>query len=62
MAMARPGDLVVLTPTEVEDMWKHVLNYKPKPYPEALRPPEVLPAVEPGATAPRRRNGVRPHA
>ncbi len=29
MSMARPGDLVVLTPTEVEDMWTHVLNFRP---------------------------------
>lgn len=30
MDLARPGDLVVLTPTEVEDMWSHVLAYQPK--------------------------------
>ncbi|HYG26336.1 MAG TPA: cyanophycin synthetase [Caulobacteraceae bacterium] len=27
MSMARPGDLVVLTPTEVEDMWRAVLDF-----------------------------------
>ncbi|HEY8381863.1 MAG TPA: cyanophycin synthetase [Microvirga sp.] len=27
--MARPGDLVVLTPTDVEAMWKQVLDYRP---------------------------------
>jgi cyanophycin synthetase len=28
MAMARPGDLVVLTPTEVEEMWSRVLAFR----------------------------------
>jgi cyanophycin synthetase len=29
MSMARTGDLVVLTPTEVEDMWARVLAFRP---------------------------------
>jgi cyanophycin synthetase len=29
MSIARPGDLVVLTPTEVEEMWGHVLRFSP---------------------------------
>jgi hypothetical protein len=32
MSLARPGDLVVLTPTEVEDMWSRVLAFRPKPW------------------------------
>jgi len=45
MSMARPGDLVVLTPTEVEAMWTHMLNFKPLPQPKfvaASLPIEVL--------------------
>jgi cyanophycin synthetase len=29
--MARPGDLVVLTPTEVEAMWQQVLDFRVSP-------------------------------
>jgi cyanophycin synthetase len=29
LASARPGDLVVLTPTDVEAMWKQVLDFRP---------------------------------
>lgn len=52
MAMARPGDLVILTPTEVEAMWKHVLAYRPQ-----ARPAEIRQKPEPiaAARAPRRR-------
>ena len=31
LAMARPGDLVVLTPTEVEAMWQQVLDFRVSP-------------------------------
>jgi cyanophycin synthetase len=31
LAMARPGDLVVLTPTEVEAMWRQVLDFRVSP-------------------------------
>ncbi|WP_309092136.1 cyanophycin synthetase, partial [Phenylobacterium sp.] len=63
MAMARPGDLVVLTPTEVEDMWRHVLSYRARRKPaEGGRPPEVLPASEPSSWAPRDGGSDRPAA
>jgi cyanophycin synthetase len=65
MAMAWPGDLVVLTPTEVEDMWKHVLNWRARPRTELLRPPELLPAVAAMKPLRRRRpdgDGSQPHA
>ena len=29
LRLARPGDLVVLTPTEVEAMWRQVLDFAP---------------------------------
>jgi len=29
--MALPGDLVVLTPTDVESMWQQVLTFRPEP-------------------------------
>jgi cyanophycin synthetase len=32
MSLARPGELVVLTPTEVEDMWSQVVAFRPKPW------------------------------
>src|SRR3712207_7077928 len=28
---SRPGDLVVLTPTDVEAMWQQVLDFRPAP-------------------------------
>jgi cyanophycin synthetase len=31
LEMARPGDLVVLTPTEVEAMWQQVLDFRVSP-------------------------------
>jgi len=31
LSLAQPGDLVVLTPTEVEEMWRQVLNFRPMP-------------------------------
>lgn len=47
LRMARPGDLVVLTPTRVEAVWKQVLDYQPKapttgaasPFDAVLEPP-----------------------
>ncbi|WP_244470269.1 cyanophycin synthetase [Microvirga vignae] len=30
LGMAQPGDLVVLTPTDVEAMWQQVLNFQPR--------------------------------
>lgn len=60
MSMARPGDLVVLTPTEVEDMWRHVLNFRGRPSPVEERPPPVL--AEPQSWAPRDPGPDRPAA
>jgi cyanophycin synthetase len=34
LGAAAPGDLVVLTPTDVEVMWQQVLNYRPVAMPE----------------------------
>jgi len=68
MAMARPGDLVVLTPTEVEDMWRHVRNFKVRAFPEASgRLPEALPVLDPEPRSIRPRyledpQSRRPHA
>lgn len=66
MTMARPGDLVVLTPTEVEAMWRHVLAFRPNPRPHEIAPPErlaVAPAAEPRPLrAETRREDTRPHA
>jgi cyanophycin synthetase len=42
MSMARPGDLVVLTPTDVEGMWRRVLAFRPNPRPHEVEPPAVL--------------------
>lgn len=42
MSMARPGDLVVLTPTEVEAMWRHVLAFNATARPHEVEPPEML--------------------
>ena len=42
MSMARPGDLVVLTPTEVEAMWRHVLAFSPVRRPDEIAPPDFL--------------------
>ncbi|RAK56448.1 cyanophycin synthetase [Phenylobacterium deserti] len=43
MSMARPGDLVVLTPTEVEDMWQRVLAFQPNLRPNFVS--ETLPQL-----------------
>ncbi|MGA0607260.1 cyanophycin synthetase [Phenylobacterium sp. VNQ135] len=62
MALARPGDLVVLTPTEVEDMWRHVLSYRVRRRDHGDgRPAEVLPA-EASSWAPRDPGAERPAA
>jgi cyanophycin synthetase len=56
MAMASPGDLVVLTPTEVEDMWRHVLSYRVRP---PAPPPAPVAAASPGRrSAPASRLGA----
>jgi cyanophycin synthetase len=34
LGSAEPGDLVVLTPTDVEAMWQQVLDYRVKPKPD----------------------------
>ena len=48
LRMARPGDLVVLTPTRIEAVWKQVLDYQPpkapttgaaSPFDAVLEPP-----------------------
>ena len=31
LSTAKPGDLVVLTPTDVEAMWQQVLEFRPAP-------------------------------
>lgn len=49
MSMARPGDLVVLTPTEVDAMWRHVLAFNATARPHEVEPPEML---RTGASAP----------
>jgi cyanophycin synthetase len=62
MALARPGDLVVLTPTEVEDMWRQVLSYRVRRGPdETVTRHEVLPP-EPASWAPREIGPERPAA
>src|SRR3954449_10002080 len=40
LAMAQPGDLVVLTPTDVEAMWRQVLDYR-VPLPARARAEEA---------------------
>jgi cyanophycin synthetase len=52
MAMARAGDLVVLTPTEVEDMWAHVLAYRPAARPQLAPDFPELPLPDELLTAP----------
>jgi hypothetical protein len=58
----------VLTPTEVEDMWRHVLNFKVRAFPEASgRLPEALPVLDPEPRSIRPRSledaqSRRPHA
>ena len=42
MTLARPGDLVVLTPTEVEAMWRFIKDFRPNRRPEEA--PPVWPA------------------
>ncbi|HEY8571527.1 cyanophycin synthetase [Phenylobacterium sp.] len=66
MAMARAGDLVVLTPTEVEDMWRCVLQFRPTARPDELLQPPARSTIEAETrTLPRRQNGrsgSQPHA
>lgn len=51
MDMARPGDLVVLTPTEVDEMWRHVLAYRTSARPMAA-PATERPASFPASLRP----------
>ena len=66
MSMARPGDLVVLTPTEVEDMSSRVLNYRAVPRPcfvqERLSLPEAAPANAAGLASTDSLQGASGHA
>lgn len=40
LAMARPGDVVVLTPTQIDAVWRQVLNFRPGDQPAVtLEPP-----------------------
>lgn len=48
LKLARPGDLVVLTPTEVGQMWRQVLDWKPEPARPAAEPVLRLPMAEGG--------------
>ena len=41
LAMARPGDVVVLTPTRIDPVWRQILAYEP---PSAL---DIAPVLEP---------------
>jgi len=66
MSLARPGDLVVLTLTEVEDVWRSVLSFRPAVRPNFVS--ETLPQLTADLPEPIRRratggDGVaRPHA
>jgi cyanophycin synthetase len=42
LRMARPGDLVVLTPTSVEEVWAQILAFKPSAAPAAPAMTEVM--------------------
>jgi cyanophycin synthetase len=53
MSMARPGDLVVLTLTEVDDVWKHVLAFRPTSRPHFVS--ETLPGLSQELPEPIRR-------
>ena len=41
LAMARPGDMVILTPTRIDAVWRQVLDYSPDP----ARLPEPFAAI-----------------
>lgn len=45
LEMARPGDLVILTPTRIASVWAQVLAFHPKPSPE--QPPAADMTMEP---------------
>jgi cyanophycin synthetase len=65
MSLARPGDLVVLTPTEVEDMWKHVLEFQPRARPDyvADNMPQLSADLPEGILRrDRTEGGIQPHA
>ncbi|MFC0341328.1 cyanophycin synthetase [Paracoccus niistensis] len=46
LRLARPGDLVVLTPTEVEQMWRQVLDWQPEPRRPKVEPVLRLPTLD----------------
>ncbi|HVI34020.1 cyanophycin synthetase [Phenylobacterium sp.] len=66
MSLARPGDLVVLTLTEVEDVWRSVLSFRPAVRPNFVS--ETLPQLTADLPEPIRRRATgadgaaRPHA
>jgi cyanophycin synthetase len=66
MSLARPGDLVVLTLTEVEDVWRSVLSFRPAARPRATS--DTLPQLSQDLPEPIRRRATgadgenRPHA
>ena len=42
LAMARPGDVVVLTPTRIADVWRQVLDWSPRPERPDLTPSDII--------------------
>jgi cyanophycin synthetase len=49
MSLARPGDLVVLTPTEVEEMWAYVLAFRSASRPNFVAEVVAFERTEAGA-------------
>jgi len=46
LRMARPGDMVILTPTRIDAVWRQVLDYAPSD-PDAAEAPDALSDPEP---------------
>ena len=46
LRMARPGDMVILTPTRIDAVWRQVLDYAPSD-PDATEAPDALSDPEP---------------
>ncbi|QYF87081.1 cyanophycin synthetase [Brevundimonas sp. PAMC22021] len=42
LAMARPGDVVVLTPTQIDSVWRQVLDFRPGAANDAGDPPAMI--------------------
>jgi cyanophycin synthetase len=42
LQMARPGDLVILTPTRIESVWRQVQAFEPRPSPPSPPPPAFI--------------------